>query len=106
MLDKVIRRVYNAQCKKKESGDQPMKKTLYSLMLNEEVVREIENQCANNQMRDVFFDEIETDDPEAYIRQKFPDKNLKYEKTVEADGSLVFDIETSGIRQRFTFTEI
>ena len=54
----------------------------------------------------VFFDEIETDDPEAYIRQKFPDKNLKYEKTVEADGSLVFDIETSGIRQRFTFTEI
>ena len=31
-------------------------------------------------MRDVFFDEIETDDPEAYIRQKFPDKNLKYEK--------------------------
>ena len=42
MLDKVIRRVYNAQCKKKESGDQPMKKTLYSLMLNEEVVREID----------------------------------------------------------------
>ena len=42
MLDKVIGRVYNAQCKKKESGDQPMKKTLYSLMLNEEVVREID----------------------------------------------------------------
>ena len=59
-----------------------------------EIVHEIFNECANNQMRDVFFDEIETDDPEAYIRQKFPDKNLKYEKTVEADGSLVFDIET------------
>ena len=71
-----------------------------------ETVWEIFNECANNQMRDVFFDEIETDDPEAYIRQKFPDKNLKYEKTVEADGSQVFDIETSGIRQRFTFTEI
>ncbi|WP_461874133.1 hypothetical protein [Fusicatenibacter sp.] len=71
-----------------------------------ETVWEIFNECANNQMRDVFFDEIETDDPEAYIRQKFPDKNLKYEKTVEADGSLVFDIKTSGIRQRFTFTEI
>ena len=50
-----------------------------------ETVWEIFNECANNQMRDVFFDEIETDDPEAYIRQKFPDKNLKYEKTVEAD---------------------
>ena len=45
-----------------------------------ETVWEIFNECANNQMRDVFFDEIETDDPEAYIRQKFPDKNLKYEK--------------------------
>ena len=65
-----------------------------------ETVWEIFNECANNQMRDVFFDEIETDDPEAYIRQKFPDKNLKYEKTVEADGSLVFDIETSGIVYR------
>ena len=64
------------------------------------------NESAKNKMRHVFNDEIETDDPEAYIRQKFPDKNLKYEKTVEADGSLVFDIETSGIRQRFTFTEI
>ena len=43
-----------------------------------ETVWEIFNECANNQMRDVFFDEIETDDPEAYIRQKFPDKNFKY----------------------------
>ena len=47
-----------------------------------ETVWEIFNECANNQMRDVFFDEIETDDPEAYIRQKFPDKNLKYENPV------------------------
>ena len=71
-----------------------------------ETVWEIFNECANNQMRDVFFDEIETDDPEAYIRQIFPHKHLKYEKSVEADGSLVFYFETSGIRQRFTFTEI
>ena len=28
-----------------------------------ETVWEIFNECANNQMRDVFFDEIETDDP-------------------------------------------
>ena len=54
-------------------------------MAEYEVVREVQNLCGNNQMRDVFFEEIETDDPEAYIRQKFPDKNLKYEKTVEAD---------------------
>ena len=28
-----------------------------------EVVREIQNLCRNNQMRDVFIDEVETDDP-------------------------------------------
>ena len=28
-----------------------------------ELVREIPNLCRNNQMRDVFFDEVETDDP-------------------------------------------
>ena len=33
-----------------------------------EVVREIENSCERNQMRDVFFDEIETDDPISAVR--------------------------------------
>ena len=36
-------------------------------MAHYEVVREIENQCANNQMRDVFFREIES----AGLVQKF-----------------------------------
>ena len=34
-----------------------------------EVVREIQNECANNQMRDVFFDEVETDDPVQTVRE-------------------------------------
>ena len=32
-------------------------------MAEYEVVREVQNLCGNNQMRDVFFAEIETDDP-------------------------------------------
>ena len=35
-----------------------------------EVISEIKNQCANNQMRDVFFDELEINDPDAWIREK------------------------------------
>lgn len=42
-----------------------------------ETVWEIFNECANNQMRDVFFDEIETDDPEAYIRPEISGQKLK-----------------------------
>ena len=71
-----------------------------------EPVWEIFNDCPNNQMRDIFIDEVETDDPEDYIKKKFADKALTYDKTVHADGTVVFDIVTSGIKQRYTFTEI
>lgn len=71
-----------------------------------EAVWEIFNSCANNQMRDVFFEELTLEDPEAYIQEKFRDKELRYEKTVQPDGTVVFDIVTSGIRQRYSFTEI
>ena len=37
-------------------------------MQSYEVVREVENLCANNQMRDIFFEEIETDDPVGWLR--------------------------------------
>ena len=67
---------------------------------------EIFNECANNQMRDVFIDEIYTDDPEKFVLDKFKGKEVSYEKSVLPDGSIVFDIMTSGIRQRYTFTEI
>lgn len=71
-----------------------------------ETVWEIFNECANNQMRDVFFDEIETDDTDAYVKDKFKDKQITFEKSVLEDGTIVYDIDASGIRERFSFTEI
>ena len=35
-----------------------------------ELVHEIKNQCPNNQMRDIFIEEVETDDPEAFVRAR------------------------------------
>ncbi len=71
-----------------------------------ETVWEIFNQCANNQMRDVFFDEIEIEDPEKFIQDKFKGKDLTYEKEVLADGTIIFYINASGIRQKYSFTEV
>ncbi len=71
-----------------------------------EVVWEIFNQCSNNQMRDVFFEEIETDDVEVYVRNKLKGKEVSFEKTVLADGSIVYDIMASGMKQRMSFTEV
>lgn len=71
-----------------------------------ETIWEIYNECSNNQMRDVFIDEIETDDPEAFIQKKFIGKDVTYEKSELEDGTIIFDIMASGIKQRFSFTEI
>ena len=51
-------------------------------------------------MRDVFVEEVEISDPEAYVKQKFRGEDVSYEKTVLADGTIVFDVTTSQIKQR------
>ena len=71
-----------------------------------ELVREIPNLCRNNQMRDIFFTEVETDDPEQYVRAflKDSDHTLSVEKN--ADGSVVIYGVADGLTQKFTFTPI
>lgn len=73
-----------------------------------EVVHEILNECARNQMRDIFIEEIEISEGayEDYIRTKHKDKELVMEREDLADGSVRYIVETSGIIQKYTFTEI
>lgn len=71
-----------------------------------EAVWEIFNLCSGNQMRDVFIEEIACEDPEEYVKNKFKDKEMSYEKTELEDGSIIFDIMTTEIKQRYTFTPI
>lgn len=71
-----------------------------------ETVWEIFNQCANNQMRDVFIEELEIEDIDEFLQNKFKGKEVTFDKTVQADGTIVYDIVTSGIKQRYSFTEI
>ena len=72
-----------------------------------EVVREIENSCSRNQMRDVFFDEIETDDPLEAVRSLLKDETDPVLTVQEHDEeSLTVYAECSGMTQRFLFTRI
>ncbi|MEZ3503948.1 MAG: hypothetical protein K1W25_10935 [Lachnospiraceae bacterium] len=71
-----------------------------------EVIHEIFNECANNQMRDVFFEEVMIEDLEAYIRGKHKDSDLKMEREELADGTIIYHVESAGISQRYSFTEI
>ncbi len=71
-----------------------------------EIVREIFNQCSNNQMRDVMIEEREVEDPEAHVRDFCQGKEFSLEKDERADGTVLFDLEISGLRQRFSFTPL
>ena len=71
-----------------------------------EVVREIENLCGNNQMRDVFFEEIETDDPVAWVRSMLKDRDTEILVDHPGPGRINVFANTSGMTQKFLFTEI
>ena len=76
-------------------------------MAEYEVVREIQNECARNQMRDVFFEEIETDDPLGAVRALLKDEANPVLTLVEHDAnSLTVFAESAGMTQKFLFTKI
>lgn len=69
-----------------------------------EFIREIFNECSGNQMRDVFVSEITTNDTDKYVEQFLIGADIQKEKSVLADGSVVYDVVTDGMKQRFSFT--
>ncbi len=75
-------------------------------MAEYELVREIPNLCRNNQMRDIFFDEIETEDPVAYVREFLKDSEISLSVDTRADGSMQIYAVSDGLTQKFTFTKI
>ena len=76
------------------------------LVGNVAIVREVQNLCANNQMRDVFFDEIETDDPVEWIRREVKGKEVNLTVDRKADGSMTIYVESAGVSQKFLFTPV
>lgn len=69
-----------------------------------ELVHEIKNLCRNNQMRDVFFEEVECEDPEAFLRERLKGKQV--ELTVEPGngGAVTIHAVVDGLIQKFVFT--
>ena len=71
-----------------------------------ELVREIPNLCRNNQMRDVFFSEVQTDDPVSYVRAFLKDSQTELSVEAQTDGSTVVYAVADGLTQKFTFTPL
>lgn len=71
-----------------------------------EVVREVQNLCGNNQMRDVFFDEIETDDPVGWVRSLVKGRQVELSVDEKENGDLTVYVESGGVSQKFLLTRI
>ena len=71
-----------------------------------ELVREIKNLCRNNQMRDIFFDEIECADPEDYVRNLLKGKTLELSVEPGPAGQVTIHAVADGLIQKFVFTPI
>ncbi len=67
-----------------------------------ELCCEIFNECSNNQMRDVAFTEVETDDTDRYIRQLEPRGDIRREEL--GRGAVAYHVNCSGLRKRYSFT--
>ena len=75
-------------------------------MAEYELVHEIQNLCRNNQMRDVFFEEITCDDPERYVRSLLKGTDITLALGPHPDGPLTIHTVTDGLMEKFVFTKI
>lgn len=73
-------------------------------MAEYELCCEIFNQCSNNQMRDVSFEEVSVADPDQYVRDLEP--RAVVEKEILSNGTLIYNTDTAGLRKRYSFTPI
>ena len=71
-----------------------------------EMIREIKNLCPNNQMRDIFFDEVKTDDPVAYVRAFLNGKAVDVSAEQGSGGTVTVHATCDGLIQKFVFTPI
>ena len=75
-------------------------------MAEYELVREIQNLCRNNQMRDIFFEEVQTDDPVDYVRRYLKGKTVELTADSRADGTVTVYASCDGLTQKFIFTPL
>ena len=71
-----------------------------------ELVHEIKNSCPNNQMRDIFFEEIECDDPETWLRQRLAGKQTEFSVEPGTGGGVTIHAVVDGMMEKFVFTPI
>lgn len=71
-----------------------------------ELVHEIKNLCRNNQMRDIFFEEVECDDPVEYLKERLKNKQVELTAEAGAGGCVTVHAVVDGLIEKYVFTPI
>ena len=71
-----------------------------------ELVHEIKNLCRNNQMRDVFFEEVECENPEQFLRERLKGKSIELSVEPGREGAVTIHAVVDGMMEKFVFTPI
>lgn len=75
-------------------------------MAEYELVHEIKNLCPNNQMRDIFFEEVECQDPVSYLRQRLRGKQVELSVEEGQNGAVTIHATVDGLMEKYVFTPI
>lgn len=68
-----------------------------------EVISEIKNRCGNNQMRDVFFEELEIGDPDQWIRER--ESGAQEIRREDIPHGIRYHVNASGLITVYDLTE-
>ena len=71
-----------------------------------ELVHEIKNSCPNNQMRDIFFEEIACEDPVTWLRESLSSKQLELTVEEGRGGAVTVYAVVDGMTEKYVFTPI
>ncbi|HIS58900.1 MAG TPA: hypothetical protein IAC17_00475 [Candidatus Faecousia faecipullorum] len=75
-------------------------------MAEYELVHEIKNLCPNNQMRDIFFEEVECQDPVSYLRQRLRGKQVELSVEEGQNGAVTIHATVDGLMEKYVFTPV
>ena len=68
-----------------------------------EIIQEIKNSCANNQMRDVFFTELDIADPDLWIHEK--ESRADTIEREDLPQGIRYRVFSSGLCTEYTLTQ-
>ena len=71
-----------------------------------EIVSKFHNACAGSSRPQTYFEELELDDPENFVRMKHGNDFDKFSKEISSNGQIIFRYDNGSVCYTYEFTEL